>query len=399
MAVHAHCRQGHFAPKGTTGQQTIGGMLFSPKAIVFWWAPETDEVDATVAPAHLCLGAATGASHRWALAYRVTSSPDVEANLHADACLASVGGHGQADLHSLASDGFTIDWSDAGDPAAVVYYLALGGADLDARAGVINHDGSTVVSGIGVSPTALVLAASRSFGEPDLSVGFCDDTLEQRCAVSGAYVSGGRLHTNGGGSPRGAVQQTAGAAGGSESVHAVTAIGASGFTLSRISGAADTFDVAYLALGGIPASVGDFGISGPSTFVNDLAGAVNAALFTSAPFSRDGSSVSPQPVMFGGCDRQMQQGAVAATWRLNGAPAARSRRAARGTLWFSDQESNEWADVYYEGTLTGWDADGFTFVNPYGGGMLVGYLAFGDAEAPPRGRGTLTGEHPKAGGA
>ena len=398
MAVHAHCRQGHFAPKGTTGHQTIGGLLFPPKAVVFWWAPQADEEAVIGPPAHLCVGAATGSTHRWALAYRVTSAPDVAASLHADACLASLGGNGQADLVSLGESGFTIDWSDAADPGAVVHYLAVGGTSVTARAGVISHDGLTVVSGIGVAPTALLFAASRSFGEPNLSLGFCDANLEQRCCVSGAYVSGGRLHTRSGGTTRGVVQQTAGAAGGSESVHAVSAVGASGFTLSRIAGAADTFDVPYLAVGGIPAFVGDFGVSGASDPVNDLSGQVSAALFTSGVVSRDGSGNFPQPVMFGGSDRHMLQGSVAATWRQNGSPASRSRRAFVATMWFDDQESNEWADLYYEGTLTEWGADGFTLVNPYRGGMLVSYLAFGDAEAPIRGRGTLTGEHPKAGG-
>lgn len=158
VASNLQSKVGSFTSAAGTGNQSVTGVGFQPKVVIFFGAGAS-AVDMTQV-----FGVAVSSSQRWvAAAYADDAASPMDANrlFLSDACLATVTAAAaidrRADFVSMDADGFTVNWSVAS--AATIYYLALGGNNLQVKAGNIDiatSGASQSVSSIGFTPTAVI---------------------------------------------------------------------------------------------------------------------------------------------------------------------------------------------------------------------------------------------------
>lgn len=129
---------GNFTQKTSTGSQATTGVGFQPDVLMLASAVH-DTANAVVDTARFSIGAGLSSSARWAY---WTGDEDAAANALADSryqtnkiiTMADEAGGGspttlaEADLTSLDSDGFTLNWSTADATARNIGYIAMGGA-------------------------------------------------------------------------------------------------------------------------------------------------------------------------------------------------------------------------------------------------------------------------------
>jgi hypothetical protein len=136
--------KGTFAANTGTGSQSVTGLSFQPKAVIFFATALTAE--GYGAHAQMSVGFATSSTEEYAVHVGFEdnqTSTDTGRNAFSDRCIsipnasaAETSQDGAADFTSFNSDGFTINWSDAPSSAWLIHYLALGGDGLtNAKAG------------------------------------------------------------------------------------------------------------------------------------------------------------------------------------------------------------------------------------------------------------------------
>lgn len=181
-----NCKAGTFAIPGSTGNQSVTGVGFQPKVVLFFFSPNSSD-GASVDWQHL-IGAGISSSSRRAFC---TSSNDgaattaTSAFMRADGCIDQFADGalsvslGRADFVSQDADGFTLNWV-AAPGSGTICYLALGGDDLtNVFLGTIVTPGSTgeeAYTGVGFQPDCTLI-----FGN-DVSTG-------RHLACLGAAVS------------------------------------------------------------------------------------------------------------------------------------------------------------------------------------------------------------------
>lgn len=158
-----------FAASTTTGPQSVTGLGFKPDLIVFMHAASTSETS-TASNGYMSLGFATSHTKRSSIA--VTSEDgratmDTWALQRTDRAIVGLNpGTGaitaQADLNSIVTDGFILNWKQALSSADRIYYLALKGGQYDV--GNFNKTTSSApvtqsISGIGFQPKGLLLSS------------------------------------------------------------------------------------------------------------------------------------------------------------------------------------------------------------------------------------------------
>jgi len=160
------CKVGSFALNTTTGNQSVSGVGFLPKAIIFFGNDLT--ADGSSADALLGFGMATSSSNRAAASYMgedAQTAMDSARMYNGSACYVLVKEDETAlvvaDLVSMDADGFTINISTASGAANIVNFIALGGDDLTgAFVKTFNaptSTGSVGYTGVGFQPDALVV--------------------------------------------------------------------------------------------------------------------------------------------------------------------------------------------------------------------------------------------------
>jgi hypothetical protein len=153
---------GSFAKITTTGSQTISGLGFQPKAIIFYWSRNTANATAT-APRSQGVGF-TDCTNQRAVAiaeddnaassnagrYRTESNVIVILS----AGTPTVGS--RATFTSCNTDGFTINWAVSEARADIINYIAIGGSDVtNVKAGTFTLAASTGIqniTGVGFQP-------------------------------------------------------------------------------------------------------------------------------------------------------------------------------------------------------------------------------------------------------
>lgn len=124
---------GSFTGDGTTNNQSVTGVGFQPKLVIFWYTFNTS--DGSAVNYQFGMGAAVSSSSRfalWSIAADAAGTTDA-GRIHDNtkcivACFASGAIVCAADFVSMDSDGFTIDWTTSA--TAIFCFLALGGSDL-----------------------------------------------------------------------------------------------------------------------------------------------------------------------------------------------------------------------------------------------------------------------------
>lgn len=151
----------------STGNQSTTGVGFQPKAIIFFATRQTSEGSA--ADAHIALGCATSATKRGGATsvskYVLSGTSDtgrrssdtLVIQLIDDSNALIVG----ADLVSMDSGGFTLNFTTVAASAYNIYALCLGGDSLT-NASVVNWTSATAtgnqsITGVGFQPDAIVM--------------------------------------------------------------------------------------------------------------------------------------------------------------------------------------------------------------------------------------------------
>ncbi|HWO56524.1 MAG TPA: hypothetical protein VNN55_03045 [bacterium] len=156
-----------------TGNQTITGVGFQPKVVLFLAIPAT--ADGSVATAAQGFGVGVSSTNRRSSAAASrdnVASSDTAAGIDNSKCIYLMDYAATilcaADLVSMDSDGFTLNWTTANGTQYVVLYLALGGTDLtNVTTGQFTErtaTGNQSVTGVGFAPDCLMLFAYRGTG-------------------------------------------------------------------------------------------------------------------------------------------------------------------------------------------------------------------------------------------
>jgi hypothetical protein len=160
-------KAGSFATNTTTGNQSITGVGFQPKVVLFFLNRRVS--DGTAADAMIGFGVGISSSARRAAGFlspdALTTSANTAWNRN-NSCFYISGNVIAADFVSQDSDGFTFNiTSNTPGEATIINYLALGGDGLtNVAVGTIaarTTTGNEAYTGVGFQPTALMLFAGK----------------------------------------------------------------------------------------------------------------------------------------------------------------------------------------------------------------------------------------------
>lgn len=184
---------GSFTGNNTTNNQSVTGVGFTPKILIFWWTFNT--ADASAVNYQFGMGAAVSSSSRfalWSIAADAAATSDA-ARIHDNtkcliACLANGTVVGAADFVSMDSDGFTIDWTTATN--TIFCFLALGGDDLT-NASILQFiapvsTGQVSYTGVGFQPTCILPFSGWNSNGTFPATGVANASFSMGAGLSGA---------------------------------------------------------------------------------------------------------------------------------------------------------------------------------------------------------------------
>jgi len=157
---------GTFTKITTTGNQSITGLGFQPKAIIFFWSRNTVNATAT-APRSQGIGFTDCTNQRVvAIAEDDNAGTSNAGRYRSESNVIVILSNGTPAVESRASfvscdaDGFTINWAVSSATAHIINYIALGGPDItNVKAGTFtltNTTGNQSVTGLGFRPEFLM---------------------------------------------------------------------------------------------------------------------------------------------------------------------------------------------------------------------------------------------------
>ena len=157
-------KAGSFSGSGSTGNQSVTGVGFQPKVVLFRYNMMSG--DGSASDSVIGFGVGVSSSDRRVSGdysnYNVSPSSHNAWN-QSTYCIYTPGGGSRADFVSMDSDGFTINW--VASSQMVVQYLALGGdAVTDVKTGSASAKtttGNQSYTGLGFQPTALIVWAGK----------------------------------------------------------------------------------------------------------------------------------------------------------------------------------------------------------------------------------------------
>jgi hypothetical protein len=181
---------GSFSLNTNTGNQSIAGVGFRPKIVLFWGGTAGNDALGT-------FGVATSSSSRWAGGYRYGyHQPSVVASrsFKTDRCIAFMTAaniSSEADFVSTDSDGFTINVTNATSTVRTIYYLALGGDSLLTSIGTMTYpakgsEGDQSVKGVGFQPKVVLNMTTTHGTVPTVQLGKSEIFLG--CGTSGSEM-------------------------------------------------------------------------------------------------------------------------------------------------------------------------------------------------------------------
>lgn len=273
-------KQGNFTKRTSTGSQAVTGLGFQPKAVVFYWTLQTTAGTSGATGQFWGQGFATGASNERALSVwdedqTAIGTTDSGRATYNNASIVMQGDDGAAagvaDLTSLDSDGFTLNWSTANSSPYIIYYYAFS-QDIVTDATVNSFSlttgtGNLSVTNAGFQPDFVMMmtagttvhgsnAAELTYsmgvatsssaqwatgGRADDAVDFSDTCSYQRTNAVIAYV----------GSAVNCATTT------EDALADFTQFTSNGFDINKSNAPSGAFDVFYLALKGPQFKVGN----------------------------------------------------------------------------------------------------------------------------------------------
>lgn len=171
---------GSFTKPTSPGGQTISGVGFRPKAVIFWTGAANTASSGTWTPAYdAMIGVTSGIDESWSCSsggadnLTVTNTTRRVAN-RAIAMSYQETQFEEANLSGFTSDGFTLDWLSANSVAwganVQINYMAIGGAEVEAKAHLwgLTGSGTKDVTDVGFKPDFVMMASTV---EPVSNVG------------------------------------------------------------------------------------------------------------------------------------------------------------------------------------------------------------------------------------
>ena len=189
-------KKGSFTKVSAVGPQSVAGVGFQPRAVIFFWTRQT-AADTFNPEIQTGYGFATGPANERAVS--ITSQDGVfggntgkgqwqsSSIVLFNAANPTVGA--QAELTSLNGDGFTLNWTVNEARADIIHYVALGGSDITNAK--VDHfvkttgTGNLPVTGVGFQPDFVMLLAAHTTGldfgttEAQVAIGFASGPTER----------------------------------------------------------------------------------------------------------------------------------------------------------------------------------------------------------------------------
>lgn len=160
---------GTIVAAGSTGNEVVTGLGFTPCAVFLFWNPGITTEDAFAANCHLGIGCFDG-TNQWAecqYEQDAANPPTISSHESSIFCLNSEG-KGDASMVSLDTDGFTFNWGTAPDAGQIVYYIAFNDDMYFAFCDSFTlsaYPGSSIYGGIPFGqPTSLLIATGENLG-------------------------------------------------------------------------------------------------------------------------------------------------------------------------------------------------------------------------------------------
>jgi hypothetical protein len=331
-------KKGTFTKMTTTGSQTITGVGFLPKAVIFWWTRQTafgEAVDVQVG-----YGFATNYNSAYQNCGTAFSSDDGVGSSRAGrrrsetycVILLSSGTPAlgaQASVTGFDNDGFVLNWQTNEARADIVHFIALGGSDLNAaRAGSFNlatGTGTQDIAGVGFQPEFAVFlwtfteALDVSTADAEVGLGFAVSSAKRGAMVSVSVDSQNFMVTRQQQRTDSCILLLNPATGGQDAIADFTQFLADGFRVSKSDAPAVSTPVFYLALKGGDYDVGSF-TSATATGTQDVTGV----------------GFQPKLVMLATQGRTASTAIGSTSEMVLGAAASSTDR---GVTWFEDPDS------------------------------------------------------------
>lgn len=171
MAAEFYC--GSLQIPGSTGTQTITGIPFQPKGLIFFTVFSA-ALDAWNNGIRISTGFADADLNQGSH-FHHTDDADVSADCirgaRRDRCITAFTAFGtefgSAALTAMTSDGFSLNWVNVGIGTGYVGYVAIGGSDIAVNVGTVTvpgSDGDHAITGVGFQPDAVLLTGTPFTG-------------------------------------------------------------------------------------------------------------------------------------------------------------------------------------------------------------------------------------------
>ncbi len=270
-------KKGNFTKITTVATQSITGVGFQPKVVIFFWTRQTAEGFAV--HQQTGIGFANSSVGERGVAFACDDNSAASncgryRNATTMINMLSIGTptvSATAGLTSFDSDGFTINWVTNEARADIIHYIALGGDDVANTAvgtfSLTATTGNQAVTGVGFQPDFVMFL--WTFTEADatatihghIGIGFADSSTNQGSilikARDGRAANDGYdrwQRTN-----RVILSEVAGTAAPTiDSETSFVSMDSGGFTVNKINAPAVAFNVFYLALKGGKYAIGNF---------------------------------------------------------------------------------------------------------------------------------------------
>jgi hypothetical protein len=279
QAQGVNVKVGTFTKITTTGSQTVSGLGFQPKAIIFYWSRTTANATAA-APRSQGVGFTDCTNQRAvAIAENDNAGTSIAGRYRTESNVIVILSNGtptvgsRATFTSCNSDGFTINWAVSETSANIINYIAIGGTDVtNVKAGTFTlaaSTGSQNITGVGFKPDFVMFlqgfteAVDATSTGLEMGMGFADYNKNQGSILN--CVKNGET-TN---KTKDSLQRTDNAILLSSTACAIDAVAAfngfssDGFSLNVSDAPAAATPIFYLAIKGGSYKVGNF--SQPTT--------------------------------------------------------------------------------------------------------------------------------------
>lgn len=353
---------GSGAVNTSTGNQAFTGVGFQPKVVLFWGTYETADTDDFGASGSRWFGIGLSSTSRAAIgksqgATSTTGTSNTKCITAVTAGLTLFA----ADLVSLDSDGFTVNWTTAPPAAFILNYMALGGADLTnvflKEVTAPAATGNQASTGVGFQPDSLLMfsaglttAATVNTSHAIMSKGF-GTSSSARGTVANTDIT--RIEST-------AKVLTVYSSGSTKSVEAdIVSLDSDGFTLNFTTTTSGAFVWVLCLKGGQYAVGADTQKTSTGTKANTGPGfqPTGLVLMSAGDTAAAAVDTAHARMSFGAASATTARGYV---WTGDAATATDSRSLNRANVIAAFVESNISLPVVAIADLSSFDATGFT---------------------------------------